>query len=312
MIEGFTVIRNGVANGYPFVPAIEAALQLCDRVVVSEGYSSDGTLEVLTELGRRLSGSSGGGGRVRIRRDRWDVQGRAGEPFRNLLNTVRRDLTGDYLFYFDADEILPVEDVSTLASVPETYPDRELFALPYRQFLGRYWFNEEFRFRFFRNNPGIRALWDGWTFGYHFGPAQLMKSRVRRKVMGRVLLALVQDRVAIDLPEQYLYLPTPIFHYYGLNPEGFVRKMGQKVWLQANPDYRRISDKMAEMLHASYDDFWKWTYDFQRGLRAEGARFNKEFPFCRYVPTEMHPPSIRPFFSGPAGSGSVVPTPKGR
>jgi hypothetical protein len=296
MIAGFTVVLNGLENGYPFVEAIRSALELCEEVTVSEGFSRDGTYEVLARLAQEEP-------RIRLRRDRWDTSGRAGAPFRNILNTVRRDLTSEVIYQFDANDILPPEDVSLLRELPEVYPHRDLFGMPYHEFMGRYWIGEYFRFRLFRNRPTIWAIADGWTFGHHLSFSDLMRPRNFRKVLGRVALAVLQDRVPVDLPEMTVHLPRPIFHYYGLFPESFLGKMEAKVWLQDNPRYRDLTSRnhaVAELIADyrsthDYDRFWKGMIELQRAHRARGARLNKEFQFVRFVPDEQHPAAIRPW-----------------
>jgi hypothetical protein len=294
MIAGFVTVRNGIDNGYPFVEAIRSALPLCEEVHVSDGYSTDGSYEVLKRLAEREP-------KLRLRRDHWDTGGPAGNPYRNILNAVRRDLTEPVLFQFDANEIVPPEAVPLLRELPGLYPRRDLFALPYHQFVGRYWFNEEFRFRFFRNLPTVWALWDGWTFGYHLQPHDLLRPREFRRALARTALAVVQDRVRIDLPEQWIHLPRPIFHYYGLFPEAFFGKMLAKVWLQANPGYRDLTPenpRVQQLLEAfrqtgDYDGFWRAVWDQQRAVRQRGLPLNKEFLYLRAVPDAEHPESVR-------------------
>lgn len=46
----FSIVRNGIANGYPFVEAYGCWLGDADRVVVVDGESDDGTRETLDEL----------------------------------------------------------------------------------------------------------------------------------------------------------------------------------------------------------------------------------------------------------------------
>lgn len=46
----FSVIRNGILNGYPFVEAYSSWFNYCDRVFVLDGYSADGTDVVLRHL----------------------------------------------------------------------------------------------------------------------------------------------------------------------------------------------------------------------------------------------------------------------
>jgi hypothetical protein len=46
----FSIVRNGIANGYPFVEAYGSWLRDADRVVIVDGESDDGTTDALEEL----------------------------------------------------------------------------------------------------------------------------------------------------------------------------------------------------------------------------------------------------------------------
>ena len=46
----FSIVRNGIANGYPFVEAYGSWLRDADRVVIVDGESNDGTTDALEEL----------------------------------------------------------------------------------------------------------------------------------------------------------------------------------------------------------------------------------------------------------------------
>ena len=50
MISGFMIAKDLLGQGYPFVEAIASALPICDEFLVSDGYSSDGTYEVLQRI----------------------------------------------------------------------------------------------------------------------------------------------------------------------------------------------------------------------------------------------------------------------
>lgn len=305
MIQGLTVLRNALEGGYPFVEAIRSALPLCESIVVQDGHSSDGTWEVLQRLAAREP-------RVELHREPWSSEGAGhaiggGEPIRNALNSAKSRIRADWIFQFDANEFLPAEDVPILRELPETHPRRELFALPYRQFAGRYWFNEEFRFRLVRNLPTIRALYDGWTFGYRLGPSDLLRPKEFWRIVGRTAHAVLQDRVAVDLPERHIHLPRPIHRYYGLFPEAFLRKMQTKVDLQRNPSYRALTadaPRVDEILRRyesdhDYDRFWSSIIELQRGANASSGSINKEFPYLRLLPDLDHPPEIRRWFGTP-------------
>ena len=50
MISGFMIVRNVLEQGYPFVEAIASALPICDEFLISDGYSTDGSYEVVQKI----------------------------------------------------------------------------------------------------------------------------------------------------------------------------------------------------------------------------------------------------------------------
>ncbi len=312
-IAGFMVIRNGLRNGYPFLEAIRSVLPLCDEVVISEGFSEDGTFELLERFARAHP-------KVRIRRDAWDMRPEprikgGGAPIRRALNGVKKELTAPWLFQFDANDIVPARSVPILRELPRVYPFRELFGLPYRQLMGRYWFNEEFRFRLVRNRPTIRVLYDGWTMGYHLEITDLLSRRELRRLASRTAVAVLQDRIAVGLPEMYVDLPVPIYRYHGIYPEPFVEKMATKVSLQRNEKYLELARDgpgIPSLLDAyrstgDYDAFWRQLLERIRTLVGTSYEINKEVRFVRFLPQEEHPAEIRPFLGVPR----YLPSPDG-
>jgi glycosyltransferase involved in cell wall biosynthesis len=96
----FSVIRNGIRNGYPFVEAFGSWFEHCDRIIVVDGESADGTQHVLTELARvdeRLEWVS----------RPWPAGGAGGSSIADITNeglALARP-TADRLMYVQADEI---------------------------------------------------------------------------------------------------------------------------------------------------------------------------------------------------------------
>jgi glycosyltransferase involved in cell wall biosynthesis len=293
MISAFMLVRNGLRLGYPFVEAIASGLPVADEFLIADASSDDGTSQVLESVARRDS-------RIRIFRDPWDSRSRNGSAIRNALNRVRERARGDYLFQIDASEILPPEDVPRIRELPTLYPEKELFALPYCQFMGRLLFAQEFRFRFAKNRPNIRALYDGWTLGYRLGPRDLTRPRELRRLLARAALRLGQDRIALDMPEQFVYLPRPVFRYYGLFPGAFAAKMGSKEDLQNNPNYRALEAGLRggaprSLTPEEYDAFWEAVWRLHADAQARRRyALNKEVQRKEYVPTDAHPEIVRP------------------
>ena len=53
-ISGFMIVKDVVAQGYPFLEAITAALPVCDEFLISEGFSSDYTWDALQWLQQKF------------------------------------------------------------------------------------------------------------------------------------------------------------------------------------------------------------------------------------------------------------------
>jgi len=47
-ITGVTVIRNPFSLGYPFYYSVKSVIRVCDRLIISDGYSNDRTDEILS------------------------------------------------------------------------------------------------------------------------------------------------------------------------------------------------------------------------------------------------------------------------
>jgi hypothetical protein len=99
-ITVFSVIKNGIQNGYPFVEAYASWSNYCDKIFVLDGHSDDGTDIVLRELSRILPN-------FEFQRAPWPPLVPGGSSiahFTNMcLSTVKK--TADRLIYVQADEI---------------------------------------------------------------------------------------------------------------------------------------------------------------------------------------------------------------
>ena len=301
MLSCFMVIRNGIDLGYPFIEAISTALPLCDEFLVSDGNSSDGTYEALVKY---FSGTN----KVKIFRDQWDNSSIKGSAIRNALNKVRNRCTGDYILEVDANEIIPPEDYEFIKSLPLIYPDKEIFGFPYYQIMGsEILFTEEFRLRFAKNKKSIKVMWDGYTLGHHLDLRTMFEKGTIRRILNRFLTSILEERVSGGFaPEQYIYLPTPIFRYYSIFPENFFKKMSSKLFFQPDKDYTKMvskeSDKELKSIWSeyletnNYSKFWEEVYNFHVRKLKEGIILNKEFIENRRIPSTSQPQAIRGLF----------------
>jgi len=97
----FSVIRNGILNGYPFVEAYSAWLDHCDELFVLDGHSSDGTDVVLQQMAALTD-------KIKVASAPWPQQSSGGSAIADFTNDclARVRTRGDMLLYIQADEIV--------------------------------------------------------------------------------------------------------------------------------------------------------------------------------------------------------------
>jgi hypothetical protein len=96
----FSVIRNGITNGYPFIEAFGSWLGYADRVLVVDGQSDDGTREALDQLAA-IDPS------FVVVSEPWPETQSGGTAIAQLTNSARAHAgaQGERLVYIQADEI---------------------------------------------------------------------------------------------------------------------------------------------------------------------------------------------------------------
>ncbi len=97
-------IHNGIEFDYCFVEALQSLLDVCDEVSVVDAGSTDATREC-------LNGMAYFNGKLTITSAPWEpAPGNGFEWLIKLANLAREQLTTDYHFSLQADEVLHVED----------------------------------------------------------------------------------------------------------------------------------------------------------------------------------------------------------
>jgi glycosyltransferase involved in cell wall biosynthesis len=133
-ISGFTFIRNGLALGYPFVPAIQSLLPLCDEIIVNVPRSTDDTLAAVRKIGDP---------KIRIIESEWDeAQRSAGLAMSHHTNIALRECTGDWCVYIQGDEVLHEKTLPLMRAAMErevNNPGVQGLLVDYTHFYGSYW-----------------------------------------------------------------------------------------------------------------------------------------------------------------------------
>ncbi len=164
-VSGFSYVKNGIDYGYPFLEAIQSVLPICDEFVIAVGESTDGTKEAIKNLSSD---------KIKIIDTVWDMRLReGGKVFAQQANIALDNITGDWAFHIQADEVIHEKDLSKiLTAIKENQSNKKVegFILPFLHFWGSYHYIRNTRrvhkneVRIFRNNKNIRSYGDSQGF----------------------------------------------------------------------------------------------------------------------------------------------------
>jgi hypothetical protein len=221
MISGFIIVKDVLKPGYPFVEAIASALPICDEFLISDGYSTDGTYEVVERIAKMNS-------KVKVFRQEWPKEKKF-TVLAEVTNWIRAKCNGDYIFSIQANEVVHEESVKILRALPEMCPKIETFSLPFLHVMRSQKFSEEFRLRFSKNLPSIIAIGDAWSLGTskEFVRSEVIRSLKNPSKLSRYIGRGVQWTYANTCGSQFskaFHLPKPIFRYWSLFPRNYIEK----------------------------------------------------------------------------------------
>lgn len=168
-ISGFSYIRNGFTFHYPFLQSIQSVLPVCDEFVIAVGDSTDGTREAIEALNSP---------KIKIIDTIWDMSLReGGKLFAQQANIALDNITGDWGFHIQADEVIHENDLPKIPQAIQKYANDDKidgFILPYYHFFGGYNYIRtsravhRYEVRVFKNNKYVRSYRDSQGFRiYH-------------------------------------------------------------------------------------------------------------------------------------------------
>jgi hypothetical protein len=147
------------------VESIKSILPVCDEFVIAVGDSEDGTLELIKSINPS---------KIKIIETVWDESLReGGKILSQQTNVALENITGDWGFYLQADEVIHEKYLPILKkSIEENLNNKNVegLLLKYKHFYGSYdyigtsrkWYRHEIRI--VRNNAGIKSWGDAQGF----------------------------------------------------------------------------------------------------------------------------------------------------
>lgn len=161
------VIKNGVLQGYPFWESLASCLDFADEVVVSEGYSEDGTMQFIEKFVELHADKCD----FRVYQDDWDAHrsGR-GELIAKISDINMRRCRYEWVYYLQADEVLHPDNSEFVRNIAMEHEEFNSVSFRFAHFIGSWKplpkeggaYNEAIRFT--RNRRDIRFLGDAWNF----------------------------------------------------------------------------------------------------------------------------------------------------
>jgi glycosyltransferase involved in cell wall biosynthesis len=294
MISGFMILKDVIKTGYPFVEAIASALPICDEFLISDGFSTDGTFEVVQRISKLNR-------KIKVFRYNWPPK-RHMSVLADVTNVLRKKCRFDYIFSIQANEIIHEESVEYIKALPEMHRGVYTFSFPYLQLLSSYRWTEEFRLRFSKNLPGIIAIDDAWTLG---ASKSFIKSeeftflKNPRKAIHYIWTGIgsTYANSGNNPFSKSVYLPKPIFRYWSLFPENFLEKCLKQEEMFNSPTREIVGILRGQLNDAS--SFWRLAAEMlTRNARIHGCEVGIKYPEGLEVVKEKdHPALIQDFIS---------------
>jgi hypothetical protein len=298
MISGFMILKDVMNQGYPFVEAIAQALPICDEFLISDGYSTDGTFELIQQIAKTNS-------KIKVFRYKWPTQ-RKLDILGEVTNALIPKCRGQYIFSVQANEVIHEESAELIRSLPNLRPNVSTFCFPYYQLLSTYKWTEEFRLRFAKNMSSIVAIGDAWTLGLSRKYIRDQKIWLLRKP--RKLLEYVETGIELKYANngcgefsRPIYLPNPVFRYWALFPKNFLEKCQRHNELFNVPKLTEFANALKDHV----DDpplFWKLASEIFCSISV-GTKYPGSL---RVVNTQNHPAIMQDFILNSKLNGYYV------
>ena len=160
-ISGVTIIKNGIRLGYPFIESIMSIFDICDEFVISEGYSDDGTDEIIESAFGNLP-------KAKIFHDVWPER-EGGRAIAEITDIAVSRASCDWIYYIQADEIVHEDNLELLKKIAGNKNVFHSAAFSFLHFDGAWNHIVEnpsynWAIRMFRNGLNIKSHRDGWSF----------------------------------------------------------------------------------------------------------------------------------------------------
>lgn len=279
------IARNLLVQGYPFVEAIQSVMPYCSEMIISEGFSTDGTYEVLQRLVKIFND------KMIIYRKKWEGGRNMGEAFAREFNEIKTKCSGDYILRLDPDHIFDTETVKELLLVAKAYPKVDMFYLPYITFVGDWVYKYTWAKNFFKNKSYFKAKSDSgdWSFSRRGVLALATKYLAHPTDFLKVISG------GMASFRSYIYTTRPVYHYHAIFPGNYIERIKKHEEFYKRYDWKNYN-KALRRLQAIEDwsEFWKVAVT---EIYNKQEYYKRTYAICeRYAGYPPHPKIVEPLW----------------
>jgi len=279
-ISGFSYIRNGFEFDYPFIESIQSVLPICDEFVIAVGDSKDNTRRAIEEINSP---------KIKIIDTIWDDNLRKdGKIFAQQANIALDNITGDWGFHIQADEVIHENDLQKIKNaIHENDGNKKVEGLLFHflNFWGTYQYirttrkTHRYEVRIIRNIPGMRSFKDSQGFRLYSSNNAKPENEEGKKLHVKKIDASVFHYNYVRPPE-LMKLKSDYFHRFWHNDE----------WLKENTENQGTFsfdeiDEVAEFkgshpaIMSQKIANQNWNYTFNKS----NAKFGLKYKMLHYI-----------------------------
>lgn len=125
-ISVYTFVKNGIKFDFHVVDMLKHHIPFADEIIVNEGYSSDGTYDLIKNIHKK----------IKIYRNHWDRSDPKTWSLK-FKNEARKMCTGDWCILLDCDEFIPEWEFANIRDQLES-TEKTIIGMEYINFYGNY------------------------------------------------------------------------------------------------------------------------------------------------------------------------------
>lgn len=156
------IIKNGLKMGYCFWESLQSCFPVCDELILSDGFSNDGTYEALIKFKDKYCKNIP----VNLYQDEWEEKSYHGEVIAKVSQRAIEKATKDYVLLLQADEIYHESTISHIKGIIK-HGEYDSVSFPFWHFIRALEPSKEGykeAIRMVRNGKNAKLRGDGWTF----------------------------------------------------------------------------------------------------------------------------------------------------